>query len=84
VVHAGGARKRIVYTLAASPYDAHLVTPSGNWSPPGHPLVTPPGCSDNSPESANKLDLSTPELDLRPRPTANHAHAVPSYEEARR
>jgi len=83
VVHAGGTRRRFVYELVTQTYDGHLVTPSGNWSPSGHPLVTPGGCPDSSAESRANPDLVTPSAKTQIRPATNGVHPAPSYGEVR-
>jgi DNA primase len=56
-IHAGGARRRMVYQLASTVFDGRLVTPEGNWSPPGHGLVTPGGSPDKSGHENGKAEL---------------------------
>jgi hypothetical protein len=50
----------MTYELASRAYDSELVTPPGNWSPPGHPLVTGGGCPDKSSKIQAELELVTP------------------------
>jgi DNA primase catalytic core len=48
LVHAGGARRRMVYELAPHRYDGELVSPKANWAPAGLPLVLGGGRPEKS------------------------------------
>lgn len=67
-VHAGGARKRLVYELV---YDANWSGAEANWSGPGRPLVGSESRPDLQNDSANKRELVGPRVQARPGMRAN-------------
>lgn len=77
-VQSGGARRRMMYSLAIV---GDLVTPNENWSPLGHPLVTPPSEPDLSARSLRNPELVTPRgkaHEGRPPKEAQQTHEVPT------